>query len=288
LNTYIEHFYQSSDRLSLYYREYGAEHGASTDSGRPPVLCVPGLTRNSRDFEALATELGRSYRVISPDLRGRGRSAYDPNWANYVPPKYVQDMIELLDELGLERCAVVGTSLGGLIGMGLGALHRERVAGLVINDIGPELDVRGVQRIQSYAGKLPAVRSWEEAGAQARHVHAHALPGLDDADWMEFARRTYRHENGAFRPDVDPNISRAFSGATTTPDLWPLFAQLATLPMLAIRGQLSDLLSEQTLLQMVAMKPDLRVLRVPDRGHAPTLDEPECRSAIAQFLTQIP
>ena len=280
---YREHFYQSSDRLSLYYREYGV----AVDAARPPVLCLAGLTRNSRDFESLATELGRSQRVNSPDLRGRGRSAYDPNWANYVPPKYVQDMIELLDELGIERCAVIGTSLGGLIGMGLGALHRERVAGLVINDIGPELDTRGVQRIQSYAGRLPAVRSWEEAGAQAKYVHAHALPDLDDAGWVDFARRTYRQENGAFRPDVDPNISRAFAGAASAPDLWPLFSQLSAIPMLAIRGELSDLLSEGTLERMAAMKRDLRVLRVPNRGHAPTLDEPECRRAIAQFLREI-
>ncbi len=280
---YTEHFYQSSDRLSLYYREYGT----AADASRAPVLCIPGLTRNSRDFELLATDLGRRYRVISPDLRGRGRSAYDPNWANYVPPKYVQDAVELLDALGIDRCAVIGTSLGGLIGMGLGALHRERVAGLVINDIGPELDVRGVQRIQSYAGRLPAVRTWEEAGAQAKQVHAHALPDFDDAGWVDFARRTYRQEDGALRPDVDPNISRAFAGAATAPDLWPLFSQLASLPMLAIRGELSDLLSEETVARMLAMKPDLRVLRVPNRGHAPTLDEPECRRAIEQFLPGI-
>ena len=280
---YTEHFYQSSDRLSLYYREYGT----AADASRPSVLCIPGLTRNSRDFESLASDLGRRYRVISPDLRGRGRSAYDPNWANYVPQKYVQDAVELLDALGIERCAVIGTSLGGLIGMGLGALHRERLGGLVINDIGPELDVRGVQRIQSYAGKLPAVRTWEEAGAQAKHVNAHALPDFDDAEWVDFARRTYRQEDGAFRPDVDPNISRAFAGAATAPDLWPLFSQLAQLPMLAIRGELSDLLSEETVARMLAMKPDLNVLRVPNRGHAPTLDEPECRRAIEQFLAGI-
>lgn len=295
---FTEHFFQSGDGLDLYYRQFGtrgqpARAGADSSAGAGStgtfsVLCLPGLTRNSRDFESLAGVLARHYHVRTPDLRGRGRSAYDANWENYNPTRYVEDMFRLLDQAGVQRCVIIGTSLGGLLAMVMGALQPQRFAGLVINDIGPVLDSAGVTRIRSYAGRLPRVSSWEEAGAQARLVHSAALPDLDDDDWLAFARRTYRQDDGIWRPDVDPNIARAFGDASSAaPDLWSIFGQLA-LPMLVIRGALSDLFSEQTLQKMRDLHPDLRALTVANRGHTPTLDELECRAAIDQFLQELP
>jgi pimeloyl-ACP methyl ester carboxylesterase len=280
---FTEHFYRSKDGLELYYRQFG-----DPQAGRRTVMCLPGLTRNSRDFELLATELSTHYHVITPDLRGRGRSAYDPNWANYNPETYVGDVFRLLDEIGVPRCTVIGTSLGGFMGMIMGAMQPQRVAGLVLNDIGPELDERGITRIQGYAGKLPAVESWQDAAAQAKLVNGAAFPDLAEADWLDFARRTYREENGAFRPDVDPNIAHSVANrSTAAPDLWPLFRMLAALPMLTIRGALSDLFAAKTLERMREVKPDMQVLVVENRGHAPSLQEAECRRAIGEFLAGV-
>lgn len=280
---FTEHFHRSRDGLDLYYRQFG-----SAAPGRGTVLCLPGLTRNSRDFESLASALAAELHVITPDLRGRGRSAYDPNWANYRPETYVADTAGLLDELAVGRCAVIGTSLGGLMGMMMAAMQPQRISALVLNDIGPVLDPRGIARIQGYAGKLPAVKSWQEAAAQSRQVNGAAFPDFDEAGWLRFARRTYREENGAFRPDVDPNIARAINNpSSSAPDLWPLFNMLAALPMLTIRGALSDLFAAETLERMRALKPDMQTLVVANRGHAPSLEEPECRQAIQRFLASV-
>jgi len=284
---FSEQFFQSRDGLRLYYRQFG-RRADTAGRARLSVLCLPGLTRNSRDFEVLAQHLAQGHHVVTPDLRGRGRSAYDANWANYNPAKYVEDAFQLLEELGIERCAIIGTSLGGLMGMIMAALQPQRVAGLVVNDIGPELDPAGVARIRSYAGKLPPVTSWREAGAQAKQVHASALPDLDDEGWLDFARRTYRQENGGFRPDVDPNIARTFGDpSSSAPDLWPFFEKLASTPLLTIRGELSDLFGAGTLQRMQQIKPDMQTLVVANRGHAPTLAEPECLAAIEQFLNKL-
>lgn len=280
---FTEHFFKSKDGLELYFRRFGP-----AAAERRTVLCLPGLTRNSRDFEALAAYLAPRAQVLTPDLRGRGRSEYDPKWENYHPGTYVEDAIRLLDELKVARCVVIGTSLGGLMAMIMGAMQPQRLQGLVINDIGPELDPSGVERIRGYAGKLPVVNSWREAAAQARQVNGSALPDMSDEYWLAFAQRTYRADEGVFRPDVDPNIARAFgSPDSSAPDLWPMFQMLAPMPMLTIRGALSDLFSARTLERMRALKPDMRTLVVDNRGHAPTLDEPECRRAIDEFLAEL-
>ena len=277
---FSEHFYKAKDGLELYYRRFGP-----TSAERCTVLCLPGLTRNSRDFEGLAAYLAPRAQVLTPDLRGRGRSEYDPKWENYHPGTYVEDVLRLLDELKVARCVVIGTSLGGLMAMIMGAMVPQRLMGLVMNDIGPELDPRGVERIRGYAGKLPVVNSWREAAAQARQINGSALPDMSDEYWLAFAQRTYRADEGVFRPDVDPNIARAFGNPdSSAPDLWPMFQMLAAMPMLTIRGALSDLFSAPTLERMRALKPDMRALVVANRGHAPTLDEPECRRAIDEFL----
>ena len=250
------------------------------------MLCLPGLTRNSRDFEALAPHLATRYRVLCPDLRGRGLSARDPQWRNYHPGLYVADIERLMDVLALARVAIIGTSLGGLLAMLLGAALPQRVAGIVVNDIGPEADPRGLERVRGYAGKLPPVRSWDEAIAQHRQVNGEAWPGLTDEQWAVLTRRSYREdESGQPVFDYDPNIGESMRAAAGGPaDLWPVFAQLAAMPMLVIRGELSDILSPGVLGRMRREKPDLQSLTVPRRGHAPLLDEPEALAAIDRFL----
>lgn len=274
----------ATDGLELYSRVYDA-----APAGALSVLCLPGLTRNSRDFEALAPYLARRYRVVCPDLRGRGLSARDPQWRNYHPGVYVGDIERLMDVLELQRVAIIGTSLGGLLAMLLAAALPQRVAGIVVNDIGPQADPRGIERVRSYAGKLPPVRSWEEAIAQHRQVNGQAWPGLTDEQWAVLARRCYREDaSGVPVFDYDPRIGELISAAPAVPaDLWSVFSRLRAMPMLVIRGELSDILSLGILQRMQREKPDLESLTVPDRGHAPLLDEPQEIAAIDRFLKRL-
>ena len=276
----MDHFYDSTDGLRLYYRDYPAG-----EPGWLPVLCLPGLTRNSRDFADLAGHLGRRHQVITPDLRGRGKSAWDPDPTHYQLTTYVQDAWTLLDSCGIERVLIVGTSLGALMGMVM-ATRPDRIAGVVLNDAGPELDLVGLLRIGGYAGKLPPVKSWAEAAAQARQVHLAALPDLTETQWLGYARRNYRENAaGVPVPDLDPQIAAAFKAPPTGPlQMWPLYAAIKAVPMLVLRGALSDLLSAATVERMVREKPDLEHVTVPNRGHTPILDEPQCLQAIDSFL----
>ena len=281
LRSFREQRWTAPDGLVLYTRVYDAAL-----AGAPTVLCLPGLTRNSRDFEALAEHLAARYRVVCPDLRGRGRSARDPLWRNYHPGTYLGDIQALLDVLRLDHVAIIGTSLGGLLAMLLAASLPPRVSGIVVNDIGPEADPRGIERIRGYAGALPPVQTWDEAIAQYRQVNGQAWPGLTDEQWGIVTRRSYR-ENASGGPvlDFDPMIGEAIRAAPAVPaDLWPVFAQLGAMPMLVIRGELSDILSPEILARMRRAKPDLESLTVPGRGHAPLLDEPEALGAIDRFL----
>jgi pimeloyl-ACP methyl ester carboxylesterase len=282
---FLEHRVVLADGLRMYCRDYPA----ARPGDRPTVLCLPGLTRNCRDFEGLASALAGRHRVLTPDLRGRGGSDRDPEWRHYQPLNYVADVAHLLRVLGAGRVVVIGTSLGGLIAMLMAALQPEALAGVVLNDIGPELEPTGISRIGTYVGQLPPLRTWNEAAAQARRVHEGVLPDLGEAGWMAFARRVYREESpGLIVPDMDPMIGVAMrETAGQAADLWVLYRALNEVPTLAIRGELSDLLSADTLRRMKETKPDLQTLVVPRRGHAPTLDEPECRRAIAEFIEPI-
>ena len=188
-SSYTDLFWASHDGLRLYCRVYEA-HSA----GAPTVLCLHGLTRNSRDFEDLAPHLQSRYRVIVPDVRGRGRSARDPNPQNYQPAIYIQDVIGLLDTVGVNRVTVIGTSMGGLLGMMMGAGHRDRLAGLLLNDMGPEVDPAGLERIKGYAGKLPPPKNWDEAIAQTRFAFGAAWPNLSAERWAALTRRGYRED----------------------------------------------------------------------------------------------
>jgi len=280
-----EHWWTSQDGLKLHARVY-----EQAGSAVPAVLCLPGLTRNCRDFESLALYLTPRCRVICPDLRGRGRSARDPVWQNYQPGTYVADLIGLLTDLGVKRCVIIGTSLGGLLAMMLPSVIPGAVSGMILNDIGPEIDPVGAARIRAYAGRLPPVRDWEEAVAQLKLVYGSAWPGLSQQTWQQLARRSFREdESGTPVLDVDPNVGEAMRAApdAATPDLWPLFRSLTKVPVLAIRGALSDILNEATFARMQRENPDLVALSVPNRGHVPLLDEPECLAAMDAFLAHV-
>jgi pimeloyl-ACP methyl ester carboxylesterase len=276
--------WQSHDGLRLYARVYEGPAAAA-----PTVLCLHGLTRNSRDFEDLAPHLAARYRVIVPDLRGRGFSARDPHWQNYQPAVYVRDLLALLSAVDAPHVAVIGTSLGGMLAMMLGYSHRHRITGIVLNDVGPEIDPVGIERIKRYAGRLAPVRTWPEAIAQVRTVYEHAWPGLDADRWTAVARRGYREDAaGLVAIDADPNIGEALRAAPAAAlDLWPLWQALRALPTLAIRGAHSDILSTATFARMKAENPELQQCVVADRGHVPLLDEPECVAAIDGFLATI-
>ena len=285
-----EQRYKADDGLELYCRIYEgpAAAGRSATTG-PTVLCLPGLTRNSRDFEALAPHLAVRHRVICPDLRGRGLSARDPQWSSYHPGTYLADVRRLLQVLELERVVIVGTSLGGLLGMMLGATDPERVAGLVLNDIGPEVDPKGIERIKSYTGMLPPVRTWDEAIKQTRVVYGNAWLGLSEERWSVLVRRSYR-EDAAGAPvlDFDPRIGDALRAAPASAgSLWPVFARLHAIPMLVVHGALSDILSASTVARMQREQPDLEYVTVGNRGHVPLLDEPEVLAAIDRFLARL-
>jgi pimeloyl-ACP methyl ester carboxylesterase len=274
-------YFDSTDGLRLYCAIYDAQM-----PGGLPVLCLPGLTRNSRDFAALGARLSARHEVLAPDLRGRGRSAWDPEPAHYNPPTYVQDVFTLLQRCGHGRVVVIGTSLGALMGLLMGAMRPDLIAGLVLNEAAPELNPAGLLRIAAYAGKLPPVGSWPEAAAQVKSVYGSALPGLSDAQWLEYARQSFRENpQGVPVPDVDPKISEAFKNFTgAPPDMWALFDKIKSIPMLVFRGALSDVITAAAVARMAQEKPDMGLVTVANRGHAPLLNEPECLAAIDGFL----
>ncbi len=281
-----ERYFSSADALRLYYRDYAAPAGST----RLPVLCLPGLTRNSRDFELVAPRLQRERRVLAADLRGRGRSQHDPNWVNYHPGTYVADINLLLRAADVQRFVLLGTSLGGILSMLLAATQPQNVAGVILNDVGPEVAPEGLARIAAYVGRHAPVTNWDEAVATVRATYGLALPGLSDTEWLALTRRSYTEVDGVPRLDLDPMIGEAVRSApaAAAPDLWSLYAALRSVPTLAIRGATSDILSVATFERMQQEKPDLERVTVADRGHTPLLDEPECVAAIDAFLSRVP
>ena len=276
---YVDVFYQSDDGLRLYARDYpGPDRDAQT------VLCLPGLTRNSKDFAALAENLQATHRVICPDQRGRGRSARDADAAHYRPERYAQDMRNLLDVLGISQVVLIGTSLGGLMSIIMMATDAARIRAAVLNDVGPVVDPRGLARIAGYVGKTAPVGDWDAAAEQTAHTNGIAFPDYRLANWQSMARDLYVQEGATPVLDYDPAIAFGVSNGTTAPNLWPLFEQVGVKPMLVIRGEISDVLSAETLAEMTRRLPHLVARNIAGRGHAPTLTEPEARSAIAKFL----
>lgn len=275
----IDVFLSSDDGLRLYARDYPCP-----TADAPAVLCLPGLTRNSKDFAELAVHLRPRCRVICPDLRGRGRSQRDPDASHYQPMRYVQDMFTLLDTLGLARVTVIGTSLGGMMGLMMLALQPARVQALVLNDMGPLVEPAGIARIASYVGKTSPAQTWDEAIAQTAATNGVAFPGRGREAWAAMARKLYVQEGTRPVLDYDPAIALGVAAGTAAPDLWPFFDGLAERPMLVVRGELSDILSAQTLAEMQRRRPTLQAVTVPGVGHAPMLDEPAALTAIDRFL----
>lgn len=276
--------FSSPDGLRLHARDYGPE-----TSGLLPVLCLSGLTRNSKDAHALAARLGASRRVLAPDYRGRGRSEYARDWGTYRPDVELADALALLDRLAIARVVVVGTSRGGIIAMLMAAGHRARMAGVLLNDIGPRLEPPGLLRIQDYLGRPPG-GSWEDAVSGLKRTQL-GFEGLSEAEWGAFARRLYRDEGGRPALDYDPALAKAFPTreqieAGPAAELWEIFAALADLPVAVLRGERSDLLSEVTLADMAVALPGLDAVTVRGRGHAPFLDEPESLAAIERLLAR--
>ena len=276
------------DGLNLFLREYpptGEARGL-------PVLCLHGLTRNSADFEGIApgiAALGR--RVLALDIRGRGWSDRDPDPTRYRPDIYAQDVLDALDTLGIARAVFIGTSMGGLITMLVAVQAPGRVAAAVLNDVGPELNPAGLARIVNYVGKTEPVRSWDEMAAAVKASQGIAFPDADDAFWQTFARRVAQQlPDGSIALAYDPAIAKAIARPQPVPppSLIPLFEALAKMPVLVIRGALSDVLSPEGVAVMRNIKPDLETAEVPRVGHAPTLEEPEARNALAAFLVRVP
>lgn len=276
---YIDVFYQSNDGLRLYARDYP---GPAADA--PVILCLPGLTRNSKDFAALANDFQHTHRVICPDQRGRGRSARDPDAARYRPDQYALDMITLLNVLEIQVVVAIGTSLGGLMAILMMASNPQRIRAAVLNDIGPEIDPHGVARIAGYVGKTAAPGSWDEAVSQTAHTNGEAFPDFTARDWQAMARDLYIQEGRAPVLDYDPAIAQGLASGSATPNLWPLFEMLHEKSMLVIRGEISDILSAATLAEMSRRLPRLVSTNISGRGHAPTLNEPDARAAIEKFL----
>ena len=278
-----------ADGLSLFARDYARR----ADARRLPVVCLHGLTRNSKDFAHLAEWLAfRGHRVVVPDIRGRGRSDHDPQPMRYVPATYAADIAALLDTLGIDRAILVGTSMGGIITMALAAQRPSRVAAAVLNDVGPEASPAGLARIASYVGKPASIESWTDARDWVRHINQSCYPLFGDRDWMALARRTFR--GGADgRPcfDYDAAIAQPIRAGGLNPDpasLWSLFEDLCRdRPVLLIRGMLSDVVSDEIAGQMAARAPSLEVAGIPDVGHAPLLDEPSSLAALGRFLNRI-
>ncbi len=283
---YEDRSWTSDDGLALHYRDYPAPAGTSA----LPVLCLHGLTRNARDFALLAEHLAARRRVIVPEMRGRGMSDYAPNPATYTPMTYVADVEKLLAELGLGRFIVIGTSMGGLMTMLMAHGAPGRMAAVVMNDIGPEVDAAGLERISGYVGQGRSYPTWIHAARSLAEVHGAAFPDYTLDQWLDMAKRTMVvTQNGRISYDYDMAIAEPFAkpGNAAPPNLWLAYEALRGVPMLLVRGELSDLLSPDTVKQMGVRNPALRVITVPRVGHAPTLDEPEVVSAIDALLAEV-
>jgi pimeloyl-ACP methyl ester carboxylesterase len=278
-----ERQFTSQDGLRLYYRDYG-----DALSPGAPVVCLGGLTRNSKDFHDLAMHLSPGRRVVCLDYRGRGRSAYDPDWRNYQPRTYINDIKHLLAAANLHGIVFVGTSLGGVLAMVMCVAAPIGVAGVVLNDIGPTVSSDGLGRILDYIKVDRPQPDWETA---ARHMRK-LLPTLglaDDAEWLHMARNTFREgPDGLLHFDWDIDLARPLmADKAPAPDLWPYYRALRHIPALAIRGENSDILTTDTFDRMAVEKPDLRRLTVAGKGHTPTLGEPESLAAIDDFLAAV-
>jgi pimeloyl-ACP methyl ester carboxylesterase len=282
----VSHFITAQDGLKLHVRVYG-----SSASTALPVVCLPGLTRTGADFHPLASALARDAErprhVLALDYRGRGLSDYDSNPDNYSLPVELADVLSVLTALAIGKAVFVGTSRGGLLTMLLGSARPDALAGVVLNDIGPVLEPRGLVRIKSYVGQLPQLNSFEEAAKSLRQLFSPQFPALSADDWRELAQRMFRDQGGRILPDYDPKLAHALRDVDIERPLqalWEQFDSLAGVPLLIIRGANSDLLSAATVEAMRARRTQSEVLVVPDQGHAPLLTDEDTILRIGAFI----
>jgi pimeloyl-ACP methyl ester carboxylesterase len=284
-----DHYWWSHDGVQLHARIYP---GPETAAAAPPILCLPGLARNARDFEALAPHMAARRRVIAVEFRGRGESAFAKDPMTYVPLTYVQDVVALLDELAIGRCVTVGTSLGGLVSMLLAATQPGCVTGALLNDVGPELEQAGLDRIRDYIGTGGSQPTWVHAARAVAELNAAVYPGYSIHDWLRFTKRTHRlTPEGRIVADYDKQIAaplRVPHGGDAGVDLWPAYRAFGDAPVLILRGQLSDILSAAAARKMAKDLSHARLVEVPGVGHAPTMDEAEARAAIDAWIAELP
>jgi pimeloyl-ACP methyl ester carboxylesterase len=286
---YLEHHIPSPDGLTLYARDYGRD--APGVGGRLPVVCLAGLTRNSRDFHPLAVMLSTDAevprRVITIDTRGRGGSSWDSDISRYTVPHEAGDVLTVLAALGIGRAAFIGTSRGGLILHVLAAVQPQLLGGAILNDVGPAIGTEGLQHIQSYLGRHPRYASLQEAADALKRVHGPAFPRLTDPDWLEFAEATLKETEGGYEPDHDPAIAAGMAALDLSqplPELWEQFDLFAAHPLMTIRGANSVLLTQEILERMQARNSQMQTLIVADQGHAPLLHLGGTPAAIKTFL----
>jgi len=273
-------YFKTSDELSLSYTDQG--------TGKP-ILCLAGLTRCSLDFRYFEPHANK-YRMITLDSRGRGASQYDSNYMNYNVLREAQDVIELLDHLSLAKTAVLGTSRGGLIAMTLAAIAKDRLSGVILNDIGPDLPNVGLQRIMEYVGRPPTAKTHESAAAQLKTAMTPAFSNVPSERWLEEARTFYTQTETGLTLRYDPKLRDAMieqASAGPLPDLWPVFGMLADLPLGALRGGQSDILTAATFAKMQTERPDMVCAKLADRGHVPFLDETASLRVIHSVMEQI-
>ncbi len=267
-----EKYYYSKDGLKLYYRDYN-----QGNSDKTPLLCLHGLTRNAKDFNKFARHFAAEYRVICLDIRGRGKSEYDPDYMNYQIPTYAQDVLAFLEHEGLEQVIAVGTSMGGLIAMAVGVTCPDVLKAIILNDIGPEIDPRGIERIAGFVGNGASFQAWPEAVAAMKVTNAALFPDYSDEDWEIFTRNSFREQkDGTIIADYDQNIGTAMRGNAEHAipvDLWVMFKALAPIPVMTLRGENSDILAPETLEKMAREYAEFTGVTVPNRAHTPDLGE---------------
>jgi pimeloyl-ACP methyl ester carboxylesterase len=277
-------FFRAQDGLRLHMRVYGIE------TGKTPVICLPGLARTALDFDRLAQEIARERQVYALDYRGRGLSDYDGDWTHYNLGTEADDIITALNFVSLKQAIFIGTSRGGIHTMNLAALYPNLVRAAVLNDIGPVIEAKGLNRIKGYVGKLPPLLNWPMAVAVMKYAVGHFFPALSDHDWEDYARLTLKEENGQLILNYDPALSKTLEGIDfpdPMPDMWAQFEALLHSPLMLIRGETSDILAPTTLTQMQARHTGCRTLIVKGQGHAPLLLDAPSIAAIKAFITPL-
>jgi pimeloyl-ACP methyl ester carboxylesterase len=280
-------FVTASDGLKLHVRHIGPR-----DAGATPVLCLPGLSRNVDDFETIGRALAEAGNrwVVALDSRGRGGSEYDPHWKNYDLKVELDDLLQVLVALGLESAVFLGTSRGGLLTALMGIARPAVIRAAILNDIGPIIEARGLARIRGYVGKLPKPKNFVEGAALLKQVFGTHFTDMAPDAWDRYARRSWKEAGATLVPRYDTNLMRTLADIDfeqPMPDLWPQFATLNPMPLMVIRGELSDILSRETADEMIARHPNARLHEVPYQGHAPLLEDALTIAAVQAFLVDI-